>query len=547
MIGVSTLYLLFGGNQVSGRNIELVVTGPNAVAGGDILEFSVDITNNNAVALEGGTLIINYPTGTRSVEETPRDIFEERLPLEPIAPGETRTVPLKAAVFGEENQAKEVGVSMDYRVAGSGGTFFKEAEPLAFSINTSPVVVRITGFEKISPGQEFDLTLTVQSNAEAPLADLLVSAEYPEQFRFISATPAPSFRDSAWVLDEVAAKGSQEIKIRGVASGLSSESFVLRFLAGTPRTDNPFIVGAILAQTTHTLTVEQPFVGVDVSVNGDDDGEAVVASGDQTEIIISVTNNQSEPLYDMNLQLGLSGNAFSANQVRGGNGFFDSVNNRIRYEVSGIPELAIVRPGERRDFRAQIAPGSDATTATLSLTANVYARRVSERNVPEELIGVGEATVRYASVASLARQADHSSGPIPPQANAETRYRITLEAQAGANDLTGAQVIATLPPHVEWRDSATGPGTASFNPTTKEVRWSAGDIKGGTSVQLSFLVSMTPSVTQIGQIPVLVNRQSLTATDRFTGTPVTADAVPLTAELSAEAGFGRDNGLVLPQ
>jgi hypothetical protein len=143
LVSISSLYVWFGGNQISGRNIDFSVAGPSAVAGGDILNFEVFLTNNNEVAIEGATLVVNYPTGARSVEETPRDLFEERIPLDSVAPGESRTIPLRAAVFGEENQQKEVLVSIDYRVTGSNGTFFKEAEPLAFTINTSPIVLRV--------------------------------------------------------------------------------------------------------------------------------------------------------------------------------------------------------------------------------------------------------------------------------------------------------------------------------------------------------------------------------------------------------------------
>ncbi len=545
LVGASSLYLFFGGNQISGRNIALVISGPNTVAGGDRLQFQVDVTNNNAVAIEGATLIINYPPGTQSVEDTPRDLFEERIPLETIVAGELRTIPLQAVIFGEENQAKEVKVSIDYRVTGSNGTFFKEADPLAFTVNSSPLSLRVESVEKVSSGQEFELKLVVTSNAQAPLSDVLVTATYPDSFRFIRAKPEPSFRDNQWLLKAVTNQDPQEIIVRGVASGLSNDAFIVRFQAGTPRSDNQFMVGSVLAQSATTFTIEQPFVAMEISVNADTDADVVLLAGSVTDVTVTVTNTHSEPVYDMSMRVSPKGTGFRESLLRVTDGFYDSVNKEIRWEVAGMSSLSKVLPGERREFRFQLNSDTELSTAALTVDASVFARRVNEANVSEELIGQAETVVRYASVPTVGRQIERLTGPVPPVANQETLYTITLEAAGGANDLSGATLVTSLPQYVRWLDAYEGTGQVSYNPVSRELRWNIGEIKARARTTLAFQVGITPSVLQVGSTPVMMNRQELTATDRFTGTPLRADAAPITTELSPESGFDQYNGVVV--
>lgn len=540
----SSLYLFFGGNQISGKNIDITLEGPQTASGGEVFALTASVTNRNTVAIESATLIINYPSGTRSVGDNQRDLYEERLPLEQIGPGETRTVPLQAVVFGEENEAKEVRAALDYRVVGSNSLLFKEAAPLAFTVNSSPLVLRIESVEKISSDQEFEMKFVLESNASTPLHNVLVAAEYPEQFRFIRSEPAASYRDNTWVVEDVGAKGKATITVRGSAAGLTTESFIFRVSAGTARTDNQFVVGAQLAQTSATISVEQPFIGVAMQIAGDSDGDVVLSAGDSADVTIRVSNTHTEPIYDMRVQVVPSGSAFDERSLRINEGFYDSVNKDVRWEVSSVPELATVRPGSERVFAFSFVTPDDSRSANLGLTANVYGRRVNEVGVAEELVGVAKTTIRYSSTIKTDRQLGHLAGPVPPVVNKETMYTLSLVATAGANDMSGAVLTTSLPQYVRWLNTYSGPGTVTFNPISKELRWQIGEMKGGSRATLDVQVGFTPSVLQVDEVPVMLKQQSFEATDRFTGTVLRATGAPLTTELSEELGFGDKNGVV---
>jgi hypothetical protein len=547
---ISSLYLFFGNNQISARNISINIEAPFSIAAGEQVPMQVSVSNQNSVPILSATLIINYPVGTKSNDAEARDLYEQRIPVDSIAAGEAINIPLNALLFGEENEDKEVRATVEYRVNGSNGTFFKEAEPVKIKINSSPLVVRVNAVERASSGQEIEVTLTVQSNTSVVQRNILITANYPNSFGFLRSEPAPSYGQNTWLISEIAAEGSQVIKLRGRISGVANEESELQFMAGTPRSDNQFVMSSTMTQAKTTYTIERPFIDVLVGVNGDNDGSAIVGAGKEANVVVRVTNTLDETIYDMRVEVSPKGNLIRDNLLSIQEGFYDSTNKTIRYEVAGRGDLAEVRPGESREFMFLVRPDINQQTAAFDVSTNVYARRVREAGAAEEIVGTAVAQAKYESQLALRAQAGRNdgtfadSGPIPPVANQETTYTLTFEVEAGANDLTAAVMTTSLPQHVTWLDKYGGEGTVEYNPVAKQIRWNIGAMTAKTSRQLQIQVSLLPSVTQVGTNPTLVGSQEIRATDRFTETTVRVNNTALTNVLSEEAGFPRDNGRV---
>jgi hypothetical protein len=545
-VGFSSLYIYFGGNEISSRNISFVLSGPLAVSGGDVMPLQIAINNQNPVPLESVTLIMSYPTGTRSAENPPRDLTQERIPLNSIAAGETRTLPLRITVFGEENEQKEIIATIEYRLEGSSGTFYKEAEPFRFSIKSSPLIIGIDAPERVAAGQEMEVRLTLKSNAPTPLRNVLVSASYPDNFTFIRSTPAPSHRQSEWLIENIAPGASTPIVIRGVVGGLAAADFRLRFTAGTPSQDNQFAIGSVLSRADADFTVERTFITATVDVGGAG-GDAVLAEGGFAAVRVTVINTHTEPIYDMVVRVSPSGNAFREENLQITDGHYNSLEKYLSWESVGRASLAVVLPGAREEFSFGLAAAPPQPTASAEFNVSVYSRRMSEGRLIKELIGVAKATVRYASEISLSRAARHVDGPHPPVADSETIYELTLRAEAGVNDLSGAAVTTGFPQYMRWIDEGGGDGQVEFNPVSKQLRWDIGHLSGGESRTRTIRVGLTPSVLQVNATPVIMGGQEFRASDRFAGVALRSSAPPVTTELSEEAGYERGNGRVRPR
>ncbi len=542
----SSLYMLMGGSAISSDNISINISGPSTLAGGDTVSLQFGVTNQNTVAIETATLVIRYPAGTRSVVEPIENLFEQRIPLQGLAPGEAKNIPVQVAVFGQENEEKQITATIEYRMVGSNGMFFKEAEPYRMQITSSPLVLEVTSVQKVASGQTMDITVRAKSNASAPLKNILVSAKYPNGFSFSESTPAPVFNENVWRIDELLPEQNVTITIKGVPSGQANERFVINLDAGPARPDNQFIVGSTLAIASFEYTIERPFIDVRVEINQSQDPVVVIEEGENGRAQIFVTNTLDETVYDMVVEVVPGGNILNESSLNTSSGFYDSNRGVVRFEPSNNPDFREVRPGQTRTLDFSVTPLAPKNAASFELLVNVYARRLAQSSAQEQLLGTVRAEARYTSIAQVATQMNLGTGVVPPKVGQATVYQANLVARAGVNDLTNTVVKTTLPVYVEWTNQYTGDGTVDYNPVTKEITWQAGNIETGRTKELVFSVSLLPSSSQVGITPVLVNQQTLTATDRFTNSELNAIGGQVTTELSTEYGFERGNGTIQP-
>ncbi|MEM9336604.1 MAG: hypothetical protein AAGA35_02005 [Patescibacteria group bacterium] len=549
-LGYSSIFLFTGQNSISPQNIEVSVGGPFAVGGGEVLPLQIAITNQNTASIEAATLIMKYPIGTRSVDDSPRDIFEERLPLNSVGPGETINVPVRVAVFGEENDEKEVLATVEYRLVGSNGTFFKDAEPFVFKLNSAPITVSVESTEKLASGQETDVTLTIKSNAPNSLENILVSASYPNGFDFTSADPAPFYSQNAWLFDELAPEETKTITITGVVLGQTNEASVLRFTIGNPDDNNQFQMGSVLATADAEFLIERPFIDVRTSVNGDAADSVAIDPDSSANVTVRLTNTLDETVYDVVVEATLVGATVREDDVSVSDGFYNSLRNVVRWDVSSKESLAEFFPGANEQFSFNFQPIAQDNTPTFDIEVDVFARRVSDSSASEDLIGSSQVNARIETELALMREAGRNTsvfadqGPVPPVAEERTTYTLTLVAQNGSNDVVDAVVTTSVPQFINWPDNVSGEGSITYNPVSKAISWDIGSIAANETSRTSFQVELVPSLSQIGDTPVLLSEQRLRATDRFTGTVIRATAPPISAQLSDEAGFGRGSGEV---
>lgn len=548
--GISSLFLYFGGNQISSDNIQIALEGPSQIGGGEVVPLQVTISNQNSVAIESATLILKYPTGTRSAGDSPRNLFEERIPMEDLAPGEVKNVPVRIVIFGEENAEKAVDATIEYRINGSNGMFYKDAKSLAVRISSSPLVLRVESVEKVASGQLIDVTLTAVSNASSPLNDLLITASYPNGFTYETSSPEPVFGQNVWRINELLPEQSATIKLKGIVSGLTEETFRINFDVGPANPDNQYLVGATLAQARADFIIERPFIDVAIVIDGDKDRSVTLSEGKKSVVDVNITNTLDEIVYDMTVEVVPGGNALTENSITSTGGFYDSNSGTVRWEVANNASFDKVLPGDSRSLKFEVAPAKNLSTASFDLVVNVYARRVAESSALETLIGTIRAEAKYSSSVNIASQVGRNSGqytdtgPVPPKVGETTTYTVTLIAEAGANDMTNAVVETSLPLYVNWLDAYEGEGTVTYNSVSKKIQWAIGEIPSGRRKELALQVSILPSTSQVGLPPILLNKQLIRANDRFSGELLQDEAPAVTTELSTEMGFQKDNGVV---
>jgi len=145
-----------------------------------------------------------------------------------------------------------------------------------------------------------------------------------------------------------------------------------------------------------------------------------------------------------------------------------------------------------------------------------------------------------------------NTGPIPPRADQETTYTVILAVSAGANEVSGAKIRATLPPYVRWLGEIS-PGTekVTWNETTREIVWDAGYLpvgaRGEARVrQVAVRLAVRPSVSQINRPFNVLEKISATGIDTFTGTALERRFDPVDSRFSTDPGFRANDDRVTP-
>ncbi len=578
-VGFFAYFFLLGGGSVnaSSSNITISVSGPPQVQSGEKTELQIVINNRNSIPLQLADLVVTYPQGTRSPVDYTTELPSQRISLDTIESGGTRQGTVDAVFAGTEGQQSDVKVELDYHIPGSSAIFVASTD-YNIVFGSSPLSLSVQGNSETISGQPVEMDLNVTSNASAPVADVLVSAQYPFGFTQTSATPAP---DAAglWELGTLSPGQNKTIVVRGVLSGEQGDARVFHFETGTRATPSATTITTPLSDYAYTMTVSKPFLGLGVSVNGSSGQNIVLSPGDTVTVSIAWQNNLSTAITNASIVARLTGLQIDGTTVRSSNGFYRSADGVVLWDKTTDGDLANLAPGAHgiASFSFQI-PTPDALAGvvnpSLDISVNAAGNRISETGVPQNLQAASDQKISIASALTLTAQGLYYSnpfgsvGPMPPKAGTETTYAILLTLTNTTNQITNASVTATLPPYVRWIGNCS-PGPAcltdlSFNQVAGTVTWNVGTIAPGVGLngtpplETAINIGFTPSTSQIGQKPALLQNISLSGIDTVKAAATRATnpgatiapsvlttAPDVTTNITSDPGFSSANAEVV--
>lgn len=550
-LGFFAYYFTIGGGSMnpSASNIDIAVAGPPQISGGTVTTLAVVVTNHNSVPLVLSELAFTFPAGTKSATDLSTDMPTQRVSLGTIAPGESRRGEVSAVFSGIAGTRSSVKAELDYRLEGSNSVFVASTD-YELQYGTAPLAISVDGSNEAIAGQPMQFSVTVSSNSNVPIKDTALQANYPFGFTFASSDPSP---DAAgyWKLGDINPGVSKTITMKGVLSGETGDVKTIRFTAGAAGTTSA-AVSTPFAQADRQLTISQKFLALGVSVAGTPSA-TVVSPGEDVPVTVSYQNNLSTAIQDVVIVARLSGMQIDGSTVRSTNGFYRSSDNSILWDKTTTGgALASVAPGAKGTLQFTFTvPSSSAlkslSNPRLSFSVSAAGKRMSESNVPETLQAATVQAVGVASDLELAAQGLYyanpfgSKGPIPPKAGTETTYAIVFTITNTTNTISQAKLTAQLPPYVRWLGTySPSYEKISFNQTDGTVTWDVGDIKPGVGVngtsarQAAIAIGFSPSTSQIGDQPALIQDITLAGVDSTSEaaqSALAAGTVPVPATL----------------
>ena len=566
--GFFTYYFTLGGgaSPASAANIDISISGPPQISGGEPTQLQIAVTNRNQVPLQLAELIITYPPGTRSPTDLSTDLPSQRISLGAIESGGRRQGTV-SAVFAASGGDVGVKVDLEYRITGSSAIFVASSEYRAL-LSSSPIALSIEGNVETVSGQPLEFTATISSNANTTVKDVLFSASYPFGFTARASEPQPARSLSAgagsvWELGDIPPGQKRQVVLRGVLVGERADERIFRFDAGTRKSPSEGTITTKLAESALKVRVSEAFLGLAVSVNKST-GPSVVPPGANVNVVVNWRNNLSTAIQDAVIIARLSGVQIDGATVVSPDGFYRSSDGVVLWDKNttrGVLSNLAPGAGGSVSFAFQMPASEELKSIvnpTLTFTVHAAGKRVSEQGVPESLQSTASQRVVVSSDLRVTAQGLYyanpfaSTGPIPPKAGAETTYGIVFTLTNTTNKIEGGKLTATLPPYVRWV-GVYSPASEdlTFNQNNSAVTWNIGAVEPGAGTdgtpprQAAIAIGFTPSTSQIGQEPPLLQNIEFSGVDSATKEPVSRTVQNVTTNIVGDPGFSATQATVV--
>lgn len=561
-LGIGLFMFFSGSNNVSSDNVDINVLGNTYTPGGEDLPLAVEIVNRNAVVLENSDLIIEYGKNKADVSD-PSDIARTRISLGTIDVGKIKNQKVNLTLYGSEGTLKDVKFTLQYRLGGSNAVFQKE-KLYQVNINSAPVTILVEGATSVSADQPYTLTISVTPNVKRIIPNTMVRIEYPTGFKFQNAEPAPSYLDNIWSVGDLNPGETKQIKIVGTLTAQDGEERSFHAYVGTQDTQNKNVIGTTFASILQTVDIVRPFLEAHLTLNGKPDQEVVVQSGSTVNAQIAWGNNLPIKILDAHITAKLIGDLVDKSSVQVQNGFYNSSDNSITWGRDTFDALGVVDPGETGTIGftfntlSLYQQNQLVQNPQIAIEISISGKQPQEGTYSKSVDGFERKLIKFGTNFQITNQSFYvtgpftNTGPIPPQADKKTTYTIKWTLTNSANEVGGVVVRGSLPPYVHFLN-VVSPTNADIkiDPVSGDIVWRAGSIPkgagfGGNPVTAYFQVELTPSVSQIGQIPILVNSVQATGTDMYTTMPVSANYREVTTRLLNDGTYHLGDEKVVP-
>jgi len=534
--------IIRGRLSFSRANVEVNIVTPQDIASGKEITLTIEYENNNRVNLNDTYLIIDFPSGTFSLEG--KEVHQEQRSLKTINRKSNGREDFNVRFVGEKGEAKNITAILEYQPQNINSRFENSADA-RIEINSVLISIKIDGPDNAMSGQEVSYLAEYENKTNKDISDLKIEAEYNKDFKIKNINPEPvKGTNNVWQFDVLKAGEKKSINLVGNLQGEEGEDKVLKVTIG--KIENEQILQYSRSEY-HTKIAQSPLL-LNIGLEGVNKDECNLNPGQFLNYKINFRNNTDVALKELILKIHLEDSIFDFRRINlMGVGFFDSRENTITWAGGEIPALDLLEPNQSGsvDFSVELERPIPMTgyndknfqaivsgeIGTLTVPAKFA---VPELKITKELTCKikSEITVKSKVYYNESATGIFNTGPLPPKVDALTTYTVHWQIINGSNDLENVRVNAVLPQGISWSNYSINKVSNSqiyYNERTKEIMWEIQKVPAGVGYilpvyEIIFQIGLTPSINQIGQTPTLINRSYAGGKDVFTNTILTDSA-----------------------
>lgn len=549
---------------VSPDRVDIQVSGPNTVSAGETTEFDIAVANNNEKTLEGVSLTIEFPPGTRQPDNSGNELRRIQRNLGNLDSGETHSISVSANLFGRQDEAQRITMSAEYGVADSNAIFSVD-NSYSVTIGELPIAMDISAPDQTAPGQPVTFDISIQSNSARTLSNVIVRGEYPFGFTTIQTSPEPSYQDNVWSLGDIEPGEQQEISVTGrFSGGVSSGQRTVRFASGIASEASDVEIGTLFAERSQTLGLQAPLLGLSLDIGENNQGQLSLTGGSEVSGTIEYQNNVEQTLRATEITLDINGASVSSRNTVADEGLYRQENQQITWNSQTTDRLEAISPGESGELSFGLkTKGSEELAAIENPTVEFDIRGSAEppagtdlpNPITAELTRTSKVLSDVVVEAESLRNSDtfRVSGSYPPEVDTETEYVLHLSVSNTSNQLSETRLLADVPAYVTINgDPQLSAGSFTYNETIGRLRWEIGQLPAGAgyrnpSADMYLPVTLEPTLSQEGTKPDMLTSITLTAVDDFVEQTIQLDDIDEPDTDAVDVGGGNNGSVTLDE
>jgi hypothetical protein len=535
-------YWNFRKNVYSKEILKLEILGPNEVIVGKEIEFIVKYKNNGNFRLENPELIFEPPENSLEDENKiakRKIIKEERLGIA-IYPGEENTLSFKLRILGKEDETKIAKATMYFRPKNLRAKY-SVSTSFSTKIKSVPLTFELDVPSKVENGKNLSLRMDYFSNLDFPLTNLRVQADYPKNFEFFSSFPQ-SLEKNEWEIPVLNKTDGGRIEVQGRILSDVGNVEIFRARLGIIK-ENQFIV---LKQVEKGVEIIKPLLILRQEINGNP--QYIASPGEWLRYTIYFKNIGDEEMENLFLISKLEGEAFDFRTIRSELGETKSGQDTVIFDWKRVPKLKFLAPTDEGKVEFWVRLKDDLG----EIKNPVIKNKVFISQIKEEFITKISSKIEVQQKGFYYDEVFGNSGPIPPRVGVTSTFTILWQVKNYYSKVKDVKVRAKLPDYV----SLTGKifpeemlSKFSFDPISREVVWSVGNLEKGKGVfdsplSIAFQVALVPTDSQRGETPEIIKEVEISGEDTFTGKFLQATSTSITTALPDDPQIKPEMGIV---
>jgi hypothetical protein len=510
-----------------------VVSG--SVVSGQSETFIIQYKNNGKVDIKGATLSLVFPKNFTLQTVSPQNIWADQtntFSLGDLPRGANGKVKITGVATGEVGSQQTLIYSLSYLENGHPANTLGQDQ---FTLESSVLAVSFDAPKQIYQNLDFAGTINLKNTGQADVNGE-IDLSFPDSAFTIKSISADQANLVNGVIIVNGLKAGQNLAISYEAAANAVEGALPAELEADLNLDGQRMKQSV-ADRNLTVTVPK----IDVAITSD---KNIIAGDDTVNFKLAYTNKEGAAIGSTSLTIMSADKGVVIKNIT-------ITKNVDKYKISGnsiaLGSLSAGQSGEIY-FSVQFSRQAISINQLTGIIANIGYQingRTAEYQMFSPKLKFISALQPSAKALYYSAQGDQLGiGPLPPVVDVPTNYWIFWNINNSGNELANLTVTADLPDNVGWTNQTTVlSGNIRYGVVSHKVIWTidavaaeAGDNRVGFEIQL------IPNASELGKIPNLLTNIQYTATDTFTGQPISGSLPSITADLKDDptaAGKGK--------